>query len=130
VKSKSEDHIGYGTGYGKPPENTRFKKGQSGNPKGRPKGSRCFTTLLDRALNQRVVINEGGRRKSVSKLEAAFKQVANKAASGDPIALRLLLPLLQFLTPKADQHTPTEQLDEADQKVFKTMLNRLKLDEE
>ena len=88
--SKKNDASGSEIGYGHPPVNTRFKKGQSGNPKGRPKGSRSFATILDRELRERVVINEGGRRKTVTKLQAAVKQVTNKAASGDPVAARQL----------------------------------------
>jgi|HubBroStandDraft_4_1064222.scaffolds.fasta_scaffold62768_1 hypothetical protein len=78
-------------GYGHPPIATRFRKGQSGNPKGRPKGSKNFRTLLDQALNEKVNINENGRRKAISKRQAGAKHVANKIASGDiKTALRLL----------------------------------------
>lgn len=112
------------TGYGKPPINTRFKKGQSGNPKGRPKGSRSFTSSIQRALRERVVINEGGRRKSVTKLEAALKQIANKAASGDAVTLRLLIPLMQFMEQRSsDPPTPVE-LDEGDEKLVMRLLQR------
>ena len=81
-------------GYRKPPAHTRFKKGQSGNPKGRPKGSLNLSTVLVRTLREQVVINEGGQRKTVTKLEAAVKQLANKAASGDLGALRQLFMLV------------------------------------
>ncbi len=74
-------------GYGKPPETTRFKKGTSGNPKGRPKGSLNVATVFMKALREKVVINEHGQRKTVTKLEAALKQLANKAASGELRAL-------------------------------------------
>jgi len=112
-------------GYGHPPVNTRFKKGQSGNPKGRPKGSRGLATILNRALSERVVINEGGRRKTVTKLEAAVKQVTNKAASGDPVASRQLFTLIQII----EQHpqetgTANNRLDETDQRVVTAMLKR------
>ncbi|HTV56705.1 MAG TPA: DUF5681 domain-containing protein, partial [Terriglobia bacterium] len=74
-------------GYGKPPENTRFKKGVSGNPKGRPKGSLNVANAFAKALREKVVIVEHGQRKSVTKFEAALKQLVNKAASGDLRAL-------------------------------------------
>jgi Family of unknown function (DUF5681) len=114
------------TGYGRPPVNTRFKKGQSGNPKGRPKGSRGLAAVLNRALNERVVINEGGRRKSVTKLEAAVKQVTNKAASGDPVAWRQLFTLVQIIEQRP-QETSTENnsLGDTDQKVVTGLLKRL-----
>ena len=46
--------------YGKPPRHTRFKKGQSGNPRGRPSGSKNLTTLLGEVLNELVVVAESG----------------------------------------------------------------------
>jgi Family of unknown function (DUF5681) len=80
-------------GYGRPPKATRFKKGVSGNPKGRPKGSLNVATVFTKTLRERVVINEHGQRKTVTKLEAALKQMVNKAASGDQRSLRLLIEL-------------------------------------
>jgi Family of unknown function (DUF5681) len=113
------------TGYGHPPVNTRFKKGQSGNPKGRPKGSRSLATILNRELRERVIINEGGQRKTVTKLEAAVKQISNKAASGDPVALRQLFPLIQIIEQQTSQTgTAINRLDETDQRVVKGMLKR------
>lgn len=82
-------------GYGSPPEATRFKKGASGNPKGRPKGSLNVATVFTKTLRERVVINEHGQRKTVTKLEAALKQLVNKAASGDLRALSQLVVLAQ-----------------------------------
>jgi hypothetical protein len=80
-------------GYGRPPKTTRFKKGQSGNPKGRPKGSLNVATVLIKTLSEKVVINENGQRKTVTKFEAALKQLVNKALGSDIRALRLLLDL-------------------------------------
>jgi hypothetical protein len=85
----------YEVGYGKPPRGTRFRNGQSGNPSGRPKGSANTTTLLQRALNESVVIKENGRRKKITKREAMFKQLVNKAASGHPRLIQLLLAALR-----------------------------------
>jgi hypothetical protein len=121
---------GYEAGYGKPPVNTRFKKGQSGNPKGRPKGSRNFTSSAYRILQERVTINEGGRRKTVTKLDAALKQIANKAASGDANTLRLLITIVQLMEQRSsDPPTPVDQLDEGDEKLVARLLARVKLDD-
>src|SRR5712691_9390684 len=80
-------------GYGKPPKDSRFKKGASGNPKGRPKGSRNVAAVFAKTLREKVVINEHGQRKTITKLEAAIKQFVNKAAGGDLRALQLLVNL-------------------------------------
>lgn len=130
MKSKNNDMSNYETGYGKPPIYTRFKKGQSGNPKGRRKGSRNLASALESALQEQVTVNEGGVRKKVTKKQAAFKQIANKAASGDVNGLRILIPLLQFLEQRPpDPAPPTAQLEEADEKTLMTALERWKAKE-
>lgn len=88
-------------GFGKPPKHARFRKGLSGNPKGRPRGSRNASTLLDEALKERVTISENGRRRKVTKLEAILKQLVNKAAGGDHRATQLLLA---HQIPKIEEH--------------------------
>src|ERR1700739_4829842 len=70
-------------GYERPPKATRFKRGVSGNPKGRPKGSLNVATVFLRTLNEKVVVHEHGKRRTVTKLEAALTQLVNKAATGD-----------------------------------------------
>jgi Family of unknown function (DUF5681) len=112
-------------GYRNPPQHTRFKKGQSGNPKGRPKGALNLATVLARTLREKVVINEHGQRKVVTKLEAAIKQLVNKAAAGDLAALRHLAGLVQSAEEQAAQLLPTDvPLSEDDQKVVQGILER------
>ena len=82
-------------GYGKPPRATRFRKGQSGNPRGRPRGSRNFTSLLEEALAEPVAINENGRRRKASKLQVIVKQLVNKAAQGDHRSIQLLMAFME-----------------------------------
>ncbi len=93
------DDGNYKVGYGKPPPQRRFQSGQSGNPKGRPRGSKNLTTLLQQALDEKVIITENGRRKRITKREAWAKQLANKAASGDSRTAKFLYelnPKLEF----------------------------------
>jgi len=83
----------YEVGFKKPPTKTRFQKGHSGNPGGRPRGSVNWQTELCRALKEQVTVIENGKRKSVSKIRAAMTQVANKAAGGDLKAVKLVTDL-------------------------------------
>jgi len=115
----------YEVGFGKPPAGTRFKKGQSGNPKGRPKGTLNMATVLARTLREKVVVNESGRRKTITKLEAAVKQLVNKAASGDLGALRHLANLVASAEERAAQLPgAASTLSEDDQRVVRGILER------
>ena len=80
-----------GVGYGRPPEHTRFAKGISGNPKGRPKGSRNFRTIIRDLLTAKIVVREGEKLRSVSKLEGIVLKQAEGALKGsDRAALATL----------------------------------------
>jgi hypothetical protein len=111
-------------GYKHPPKRTQFRPGISGNPKGRPKGRRNVATVVRRTLEEKVIINENGIRKTVTKLEAAIKQLANKAVSGDLNAMRQLLPVLSVLD-DSSADLPPARLDNDDQKVMERVLARL-----
>jgi Family of unknown function (DUF5681) len=82
-------------GYGRPPVGKRFRPGQSGNPRGRPRGARNLNAVIAAALGERVAVTENGARRRIPKLEAAVKQMVNRAASGEARATRLLLGLVQ-----------------------------------
>lgn len=84
---------GYEVGYGKPPRHTRFKKGQSGNRKGRPKGSKNVVTLLQEVLNQKIDVSEGGHRRRITKREAMMQVTINKALKGDAKAINTIITL-------------------------------------
>jgi hypothetical protein len=84
-------------GYGKPPKRTRFKPGESGNPRGRPKGTRNLKTDLAEELAERIAITEGGRRHSVSKQRGMLKQLMAKALRGDVRAANTVLGLVERL---------------------------------
>src|SRR5438067_13816670 len=73
----------YMVGYGKPPLHTRFQKGRSGNPNGRPRGRKNMSTLLSDALNGSVIVVEKGRRKKITKRNAIVTQLDNKSASAE-----------------------------------------------
>jgi Family of unknown function (DUF5681) len=112
-------------GYGNPPEHMRFKKGTSGNPRGRPKGALNMATVLERTLRDKVVINENGVRKTVTKLEAAVKQLVNKAASGDLAAMRQLSALASSAEIEAAAAQKESTISEADQKIMNRLLEKL-----
>jgi hypothetical protein len=97
----------YSVGYGHPPRNTRFVKGKSANPNGRPRGSKNMNTLITEALDERVTIKENGKARSVTKRVAMFKQLVNKATMGDLKALQLLMA--QLRERDKDPSSPSEK---------------------
>lgn len=81
----------YDVGYRKPPREHQFKKGRSGNPKGRKRGALSLSALMAKELFALITISENGRVKKITKVEAALKQLVNKAAQGDRHMLKLML---------------------------------------
>jgi hypothetical protein len=113
-------------GYGKPPRQTRFKKGRSGNPAGRPKGALNLATTLERTLKAQVLVTAQGRRRTITKFEAALTQLVNQAASGEGRAMTLLLNIIQVVEHRWEAHpVSVEPLPEADQRVMTRLLGRL-----
>ena len=85
----------YDIGYRRPPAAGQFKRGSSGNPKGRPKGSRNFVTLLEKELGQTVVVTEGGKKKTITRMQAMVKRLVAGALQGDQKALLTLIEVLR-----------------------------------
>ena len=116
----------YEVGYGKPPRGAGFRKGQSGNPRGRPRGAKNLTTLLNDALNEPVTITENGRRRKITKREAVIKQLVNKSASADARSLKILLDLMLNLEARArSSAAPPPAVGHADEEVLAQLKARL-----
>jgi hypothetical protein len=112
-------------GYGNPPTHSRFQRGKSGNPKGRPKGTLNMSTVLERTLREKVVIAENGKQRRVTKLQAAVKQLIDKSASGELRAIQLLTALVRAAEERGiQQPVPDAAFDESDEKVVQEILRR------
>lgn len=117
----------YEVGYGRPPKDTRFRKGTSGNPKGRPKGGRGLKQIVDTQLNEVVSFRMNGRAAKGTKLELIVLQLSQKALSGDMRAAERLIKLSQQYQdePEAERArealTPAE-MDERDKALLAEFL--------
>ncbi len=85
----------YEVGKCKPPKQHQFPPGQSGNPKGRPKGSKNVHHVLSKILNEKITVTDAGKKMVVEKLEGAMRVLVNKSFEGRPQLLKLLLDLLK-----------------------------------
>jgi Family of unknown function (DUF5681) len=123
-----DDARDYKVGYKKPPLHTRFKKGQSGNPRGRPRGAKNFSSVLNDALNQPVFVTENGRRRKISKRDLGIRQLVDKFAMAEIQATKMLLGLmlererLMAAAPPAERRS----FSAADEKVIDNLLKRLR----
>ncbi len=111
-------------GYGKPPKATRFKKGQSGNPKGRPRGSRNFSTDVKATLDQPVQLKIRGRNQTVATQQAALLRLREKALSGDGRALDRLLELARTYNDEDLTDATTVVLPSEDQAILDGYVER------
>ena len=122
-----DDERDYEVGYGKPPRHTRFELGRSGNPQGRPGGSKNLLTLLNKALNELVIVTENGGRRKVSKREAIVTQLVNRSAQADLKAIQILLAMLRDIEghaePGAADH---DTFTEADAQIIQRIRARLR----
>jgi hypothetical protein len=84
----------YEVGYKKPPKEHRFKRGRSGNPKGRPKGRKDPLENILRAFNQRLAVSEGGER--ITRIEAVAARLLGHAANGHPAAIAAVIEILKL----------------------------------
>ena len=125
--SDKEQMPEYEVGYRKPPKRTQFQPGQSGNKMGRPKGAKNLATIVGNAITERVMVNENGKRQSISKLEVAVKQLVNKAAAGDLRSMMQLLPLVQLVEGRAEAAAAsTPSVVEADRTMMSSIAERFR----
>ena len=113
----------YQVGYRRPPHHTRFKPGQSGNPRGRPKGARGLKTDLRQALCGQHTIQINGKPLRGNRQELMMLTLATRAASGDLKAQGLLIPLILQLLGATAGEDNAARLSAHDQALLDRMLS-------
>src|SRR6266852_2960364 len=83
-------------GYKRPPTNTRFPQGKSGNPHGRPTGHRNIANLTKDLLNRPVRVRSGGETREMRAVEAIWRVLTNKATQGNSRATSLVNKLREM----------------------------------
>lgn len=96
----------YKVGYKRPPKEHQFKKGVSGNPKGRPKNNTTFAENVLDEMQEKIMVKESGKPKKITKKQALAKKLVAEALNGKNSAIKLLLPIL------ASETNLTKEVDE------------------
>ena len=109
-------------GYGKPPKRTRWKKGQSGNPRGRAKGSRGLKADLHAELSSRMEIQMNGKRVSGTKQQLMLKTLSARAAAGDVRSIKALIDLVMQVFGSDDRGREAKRLSKHDQQILDQLL--------
>src|SRR6516162_2014449 len=123
-----ENQRDYEVGYGKPPCHSRFVKGQSGNPRGRPPGAKNLSTLLSEALNETVIVTENGGHRKVTKRQAIITQLVNRSATADFRAIKILLDIVREIERQTEPSaSETSEFGEADEKVLQQIKARFSM---
>src|SRR3984893_9200519 len=127
----SDGERDYEVGYAKPPRHTRFELGRSGNPRGRPGGSKNLSTLLSEALKEPVIGVEKSRRRKIAKRQAIITQLVNRSAKADLKAIQILLTMLRDIEARADPGSADPApFTEADQQIIQRIRARLRGEKE
>jgi hypothetical protein len=118
------DREHYEVGYGKPPKHTRFNEGHSGNPKGRPKGTKNLKTDLMEELSERISVSEGGKPKKLSKQRALVKSLTAKAIKGDAKAISILVNLMVRVLALVEEEREVDLISEDDMAILDNFIAR------
>lgn len=120
----------YEIGYGRPPRANRFRPGQSGNPRGRPKGGKGLNTIVRESLTQKVAVRTANGEKRISRIEAVMHKTVELAMKGNPRALAELLRLYGNAVPDEKkspdgQHHEDGDLTAADLAILETFTQEM-----
>ena len=120
-------------GYKNPPEEHQFKKGKSGNPKGRRRKQKQpssdpgldLIASVHRELGKTISVQENGQHKEVTKLDAFSAQLVAQSVNGKPSQQKMLLGLLMLDTHEETEQQTLEQLQTYDEDLLNDLYDQL-----
>jgi hypothetical protein len=120
-------------GYKNPPKEHQFRKGKSGNPKGRPRKKKQSSSdpgldliaSVHRELGKTISVQENGQHKEITKLEAFSAQLVAQSVNGKPSQQKMLLGLLMLDTHEETEKQTLEQLQSHDEDLLSELYYQL-----
>jgi hypothetical protein len=125
--SKGKPGRAYAVGYGRPPIESRFQPGSSGNPRGRRKGSKNLKTLIRKAMTASISIQEGTKTRRVSKIEGVVLRQLQSALKGDDRSAMAVIKMamqMGLLEEPASNAAEDTALSGADERILDELLAR------
>ena len=125
--SRGKPDRAYVVGYGRPPTDSRFQPGTSGNPRGRRKGSKNLKTLIRKALTASISIREGTKTRRVSKIEGVVLHQLQSALKGDDRSAMAVIKMamqMGLLEEPASNAAEDTALSGADERILDELLAR------
>ena len=113
-----------GIGYGKPPKDSQFKKGVSGNPRGRPKKVMSLRADLAAELQETLVLTEHGKQRRVTKQRAFVKTLTAAAIQKDIRAVTTLLACMRYFGVGVEEPNANEGVDTDDLEILENYVAR------
>ena len=112
-------------GYKRPPKAHQFAPGTSGNPRGRPKGSRNLRTDLAQLMRKTVAVRENGKRRRISRQEAMLLSLYDKALHGDVKAATSIISMILRLDPTASENIQDQDhISDTDAAIIEDFIQR------
>ena len=120
-------------GYKNPPKEYQFRKGKSGNPKGRPGKQKQSSSdpgldliaSVHRELGKTISVQENGQHKEVTKLDAFSAQLVAQSVNGKPSQQKMLLGLLMLHKHEETEQQTLEQLQSYDEDLMNDLYDQL-----
>jgi hypothetical protein len=125
--SRAKPGRAYAVGYGRPPIESRFQPGSSGNPRGRRKGSKNLKTLIRKAMTASISIQEGTKTRRVSKIEGVVLRQLQSALKGDDRSAMAVIKMamqMGLLEEPANNAAEDTALSGADERILGELLAR------
>ena len=110
-------------GYKKPPKDTRFKPGQSGNPKGRPKADVSMRQLIKKLGSEKLAVDSERGRVKIPAVELVLRQLRHQALKGDKTAIKQFTTMWLDSVGYGESDVTMRSLTEEDRAILRQALN-------